>query len=741
MTVADASLAKQTPWTVPLFAGTVFASAALTFMVEPLIGKMILPALGGAPAVWNACMAFFQTALLAGYLYAHLLQRFANVAAQVFVHLFLLAAAAFVLPVGVTQALGAASVAHPITWTLGVLTISIGAPFAMLSATAPLLQAWYARANAGSQNPYVLYSASNLGSMLALLAYPTVVEPFFAVHAQSSAWTALYSAFCALIGATGIIASRGSVRWSVQVENTMSARTSAPTWRQCILWLSLAAVPSSLMLGATTYLSDDVVSAPFLWVIPLALYLLTFVIAFQTKPAIPRERALLWQSIFVPVAVGLFCITTASLFAHFVGYIGAFFFSALVCHQRLAATRPDPRHLTQFYLIVSLGGVLGGMFNAFLAPLIFTRVAEFPLVLALAVLARPWDAKALSLQFAAIAVFGVAVACAIAFVPAQPAYLYVPVSLAIAGGVAAVCVSKRTVLFALVIGAFALVSVLVPPDNSVDLFATRSFFGTYRVTTIRDAKLGPMTVMFHGTTIHGAQPQAVNDRCLATTYYAKPTPIGQTFTAMIASRPRLNIGVVGLGIGTLATYPRTGDHLRFFEIDPEVERIARDRRFFTFLSDCAKTRPDVVLGDARLMLAMEQPQTFDLLVLDAFSADAVPTHLLTVEALELYLRLIKPDGVLLLHLSNRNLALEAPAAAGARAAGAIALMQNYAPRNAASDLAESGTQAMVIAKSGEALEPFLRDPRWRPARDRGARAWSDDYTNVFGALLDRARGR
>ncbi len=483
MTVASLPAARQANWTAPFFAGTVFISAALVFHVEPLFAKMILPQLGGSPAVWNACMAFFQAALLAGYLYAHLLQRLRAVSTQIVIHLCLLAAAALVLPIAVTHAFGPPPVGSPVIWLLCVLTVSIGAPFAVLSASAPLLQSWYARVSFGdADNPYILYSASNLGSMLALLAYPTFVEPLLTEHAQSFDWTLVYCGFGVLMAAVGAIVWRNAA--PVQRAASMSDVADAPTWPTRFLWLALSAIPSSLMLGATTYISDDVASVPFLWVVPLALYLLTFVIAFQGEPLIPRERALLWQAVFVPMAAGLFCIATGSLSAHLLAYTGAFFFSALVCHQRLAASRPSPRHLTEFYLLLSLGGVLGGMFNAFLAPLIFSRVAEFPLVLALATMARPWQTtrfSRLSLAPAFAAIF--AAAAAIGFrsrrhaLPVR-ARRVSPSSAAprrLSSAAGRHCSRSRS-------APSVWRAVSFQPDGYADLLAARSFFGVYRVT-------------------------------------------------------------------------------------------------------------------------------------------------------------------------------------------------------------------------------------------------------------------
>jgi SAM-dependent methyltransferase len=745
MTVASLPIAPPRQWTTPLFASAMFASAALVFMVEPLIAKMILPQLGGSPAVWNTCMAFFQLALLAGYLYAHLLQRVRSIGLQVVVHLVLLAAAAIALPLGVTGTFGPPPVGAPVMWLLRVLFVSIGAPFAVLSATAPLLQCWYARAEdryPQTSSPYVFYGASNLGSMLALLAYPTLIEPSLAVHTQTFGWAIAYAVFGVLMTCVGGIALRGHALRPGSALNVKLSKTARPTLRDRILWLALAAAPSSLMLGVTTYISNDVASVPLFWVIPLALYLLTFIISFQAQPLISRERALLWQAVFVAMAAGLLCVNTTSVVAHLFTYLGAFFFCALVCHQSLSASRPHTDHLTEFYLLLSLGGVVGGMFNAFVAPVIFSRVVEFPLVLALCVLARPWRMSEISRRDIALAAAGILVAIVLVFAPASPRLIYIPVVLAIAGASIAGLVSRQALLFALVAGALCTEATFVPPDGHAVLLTVRSFFGVHRVTAGFEPALGgELHLLFHGTTIHGAQPQAGPDRCRTTTYYARSTPIGQAFTNVLSRRPNANIGVVGLGTGSVAAYTRAGDRMRFFEIDPEVARIARDKRYFTYLSDCAKGVVDIVLGDARLTLAQEKPSTFDLLQLDAFSADNVPTHLLTIEAFKLYLRAIKPDGVILLHLTNRNLALEAPVAAAVRDVGAVALMQDFNPPRDAPAIAAAPTKVMLVAKSRAALAAFVNDSRWRAARDNGVRAWSDDYTNVIGAMIAQAASR
>ena len=743
MSVAAVPASTRTRLAPVIFAGAIFTSAALVFLVEPMVAKMILPLLGGSPAVWNACMAFFQAALLVGYGYAHLLQRFLPTRMQIIVHLTVLATASLVLPVSVTGLFGAPAVGSPVLWLLGVLLISLGAPFAALSATAPLLQAWYARALHGqpeAENPYILYGASNLGSMLALLAYPVAVEPLLALPEQTFIWAGIYGVFCILMAAVCV-----SV-WRAQGTDSTSSRfadaevDSAIDWRTRFIWVLLAAGPSSLMLGATTYIANDVASVPLFWVIPLALYLLTFVIAFQTWPMIGRERALLWQAACVAASAGLLCIDTNSLSAHLMIYLGAFFFSALVCHQGVAMSRPHPRQLTEFYLLISFGGVLGGMFNAILAPVLFHTVLEFPLVLVLCCLARPWEGVALNRRMIFLSVLGVAAAVAIALVPAGQHFILLPVVFAMVGGLAAGLVSGRALLFTLVVGALCGQAVLVPPDKKTNLLTARSFFGVHRVSLGNEPALGgTLHLLFHGTTIHGAQPQAPEFACRPTTYYAAIGPLGQVYASLMDANPHANVAVVGLGAGTLATFTREGTRMRYFEIDPEVERIARDPNYFTYLSQCVKGKVDVVLGDARLTLAREAAHSYDLLQVDAFSSDNVPTHLLTTEALAIYFHALKPDGILALHLSNRNLALEPPAAAAAKAIGVTALMQEFTPPRGTPAIAAAPSQVMLLSKSPAALAAFARDPRWRPARDNGVRAWTDGYTNIVGALIDHAK--
>src|SRR5258708_25668268 len=391
MTTLATPAARPTQTPAVLFALTVFASAALVFLVEPMVAKLVLPRLGGSPSVWNTSLAFFQVALLAGYAYAHLLQRLRSLRAQAAAHGLVMLAAAVALPLRINELIGPPSSNHPTLWLVGVLTVSIGAPFAVLSATAPLVQAWHVRTfGEGEGNePYVLYAASNLGSLLALLAYPLLVEPGLTLHAQRLGWSGGYFAFILLIAGLAFRVIRAGAR-AAPVQPHAAAAAPAVTWRDRLVWTALAAIPSSLMLGVTTYITTDVASAPFLWVLPLALYLLTFIIAFQARPAIPRDLTLALQAAALAACAAILPFTTISFAIQLPIHLAAFFVTALMCHQALVARRPDPARLTEFYFWMSLGGVVGGSFNAFLAPVIFDNVWEYPLVLVLSCFARPW---------------------------------------------------------------------------------------------------------------------------------------------------------------------------------------------------------------------------------------------------------------------------------------------------------------------------------------------------------------
>ncbi|WP_313045522.1 spermidine synthase, partial [Brevundimonas sp.] len=560
------------------FAVAVFTSASLVFVVQPMTTKLVLPLLGGSPSVWNTAMVFFQAALLAGYLYAHLLQRIPSIRAQATIHLVLLAAAAVFLPLSITQALGDPDPAATIGWLLGALALSVGAPFAILSATAPLLQAWYARVRAGrpdGANPYVLYAASNLGSFLALLAYPALIEPLASLSGQRWGWTVGYGVFAIILVGLMILMPRAA-----RITQPQKAADRSPPipWRRKIVLVLLAAAPSSLMLGVTAHLSTDVASAPFLWVAPLALYLLTFVIAFQAKPWIPLHITLMLQAFLTVLIAALVGMTTGQWLTLLGMHLLGFFFTALMCHQQMAARRPAPDRLTEFYLLLSLGGVLGGAFTALIAPVVFETVLEYPLVMALVCLARPWLGDRPAKHEIWLMAAGLMIAC---FVPLLFEMLRYNPSLRtvfsdfgltttaqIILGVAAILaflVRDRVLMFTAVVAAMTLSAHYIGRGYDWSL-SERSFFGVMRVAVTPEPKMGgDIHVLMHGTTLHGAQARHPNFACAPTMYYARTTPLGQAAELIQARSPAAVIGVVGQGSGAMAAYKRASDQMSFFE--------------------------------------------------------------------------------------------------------------------------------------------------------------------------------
>lgn len=749
--------APRDPVIPVLFAVAIFTSAALVFVVQPMVTKLVLPMLGGSPSVWNTSMVFFQTALLAGYAYAHALQRLKAVRSQLAIHLALLLLAGLFLPLKISGLLGEPNPSAPIGWLLATLALSVGAPFAVLSATAPLLQAWYARVRAGhadGQNPYVLYAASNLGSFLALLAYPVLIEPLMSLSGQRASWSGGYATFMLMVVALAFVV------WRRRLDKTgdgPEALAVSPriAWREKAVLVLLAAGPSSLMLGVTAHLSTDVASAPFLWVIPLALYLLTFVIAFQNKPVIPLHITLM-----VAAAVGIVCIAmTASRSGNWAMMFGlhltAFFFLALMCHQRLAARRPAPDRLTEFYLLMSLGGVVGGAFTALLAPVIFKTVLEYPMVLVLVGLARP-NSKAPIRKWEVYAFIAAILICLAPIVlkgvfdarwdlawawsrNVSASFEQTTQLILLFAMIAAFLIRDRMPAFVIISALIAFVTLSI--GRGYDWALTeRSFFGVMRVADRTDDRMGgKVHVLMHGTTLHGGQARDPAFACTPTLYYAPAGPIGQV-TQVVQNRAwGVRMGVVGQGSGAMAGYKRAEDRLTFFEIDPMVDRLSRDPKWFTFINGCAKQNGpggaiDTVLGDARLSLVKQPAGTYDLLLIDAFSSDSVPTHLLTEEAIAGYLKLLKPTGVVILHLSNRNLDITGPAEAAARALKVPHLHQMYMENANVPDLAEASTEVLILSPTEEGLAEFVADKRWENLPDPKVRPWTDDYVNLFGSL-------
>ena len=722
-----------------LYAATLFVSALLLFSIQPMFAKMVLPKLGGAPAVWSVAMVFFQTVLLAGYGYAYVLNRLLSPRWAAMFHLLLLGITAMMLPIAIAPGWGVPPQDGTALWLFGLFAVSIGLPFFTLSASAPLLQSWFASSgHKQAGNPFVLYAASNLGSFAALFAYPVIIEPFLTLKTQTAAWSIGFALLAVLLSFVGLLTAR-ALPAAVQAEAV--GDVSANVFER-MRWIALAAVPSGLVIAVTAYLTTDIAAAPFLWVVPLAIYLLTFVAVFRERPWIAHANVVRFVPFAVaPLAVSLiggekvFWLTSIAL------NLVVFALLTLMCHGELYARRPSPRRLTEFYLCTSFGGVIGGGFAGLLAPQIFNGNYEYPILIALALLCMPGlvtggSRKALT-EAAPWLVASAALALVWYVTRFQPsATLELPFQVLLALLAAAMLFQRQRPMrfFGLVILSFSVTALWRPGIAPIE--TARSFFGVHKVAEVND---GRARLLYHGTTIHGAQRlrnddgTPVSGPLLPQTYYYPGGPFAEAIGAVRAARGSLNhVAVVGLGTGTLACHSKGNEHWTFFEIDPEVIRIARDPRRFEFLSRCAPESP-VIAGDARLTLEASADR-YDLIVLDAFSSDTIPVHLLTREAVAGYLSKLSPHGVLLLHISNRHLDLTPVVAKVAQSLGLAAFVRE--DRSAGDLLTTLKADARLVVLTRDAADAGSVAGNWMPLRpDQSSALWTDDYSNILGIML------
>jgi spermidine synthase len=722
-----------------LYVATLFVSALLLFVVQPMFTKMVLPRLGGSPSVWSVAMVAFQTFLFAGYAYAHLVSRLLKPARAAVLHLAFLASVALTLPLGVASGFTVPPDDHVMLWLVGLFAFSIGVPFMALSATAPLLQHWFvATGHPQAKNPYVLYAASNLGSFCALLAYPFAIEPFFTLRTQTLLWSLGFSLLALCVGAAACFAAAGSAFVHTAAEG------ERPTWRRRAAWPLLTAIPAGLCIAVTSFIATDLAAAPFLWVVPLALYLLTFVAVFRDRPWISHALVLrLLPYVLAPLAISVFGSGKTYWFANVLLNLAAFTLVALACHGEAYRLRPAAKRLTEFYLWTSFGGVLGGAFAGIAAPHLFNYTYEYPILIVAALAVLPGlfagGARTFIREAAPGLIAAVVVLAAWLVTSARlPLAAEEPMQVALVALAALMLFqARRPARFAgLVVFTFLLTGLWQPGLGRVKTF--RSFFGVHQVVDTAD---GTHRLLFHGTTIHGAERiraeagQLLPARPEPLTYYYFGGPISEAIAAARGAQHHLDqVAVVGLGTGSLACHRREGEHWTFFEIDPEVIRIARDPRYFHFLSACA---PDerIVLGDARLTLSASS-ERYDVIVLDAFSSDAIPVHLLTREALGMYLERLTPHGVIAFHVSNRNMELASVIAAFGKAEGlAIYDKQDDQVSDFTKDY-RANAEVVVLARDAADLGdlPSLRGWRKLDATP-GVAEWTDDYSDILRAIL------
>jgi hypothetical protein len=749
-----------------------FAGATLLFVMQPMVGKMILPLLGGTPAVWSTCMVFFQATLLGGYAYAHASTAQLRPSRQAILHMAMLALPLAVLPLAVNPGLLHGGEANPVLGVLTLLSVSVGLPFLVVSATAPLLQTWFTHTgHPAGRDPYFLYAASNLGSMLALLGYPTLVEP--RLHLQGAHWLAQTNLWSLGYGVLAVLTALCALTLWWKPPGAAPEAPEAPAeprpagWRR-LHWIALAFVPSSLLLGTTTYVTTDLAAVPLLWVLPLAIYLLTFILAFGRWPGLLQRLVV---AITLPLVLGVICLMVSSqperilitVLCHFV----LLFVIALGCHGALALDRPAPRHLTEFYLLLSVGGVLGGIFNALVAPLVFSSLIEYPLVMVLACVLLSGRRAGVGRGPGAVrAAAGVLLVVALALVlysesatvrmdfaflarvlqwtgarvpawldpiegPLNKLLIYAP-PLALAW-----LLRHRPLHLGVALAGVLLVAGFVDARNSDQIRQSRSFFGVLRISRDRDEK--GYTELRHGTTLHGRQSLEPARRAEPISYYQRNGPVGQLFAELDRRPGGVRIAVIGLGTGTLAAYARPGDRVTFYEIDRLVRDVAFDPRYFTYAVD-ARDRGATVrleLGDARIRLGAvrrERPgERYDVIVVDAFSSDAIPVHLLTREALRLYFDVLDPRGIVALHISNRYLRLE-PVVANLAEDGRYAGLLQHGD---AGDV-RGGVEAswVLLARRPEDFGELAADPRWTAALGPEPRVgtWTDDFHNLLSVF-------
>lgn len=726
---------------VSVFTLSIFLSATLLFSVQPLFAKLVLPLLGGSSSVWNTAMVFFQGTLLAGYIYAHLISKYLKLSLQILCHLIVLSLGLLFLPLAIASGWTPPEGGAQAYWLIGLFAVSVGMPFFAISANAPLLQRWFSRtSHADADDPYFLYSASNAGSLLSLCLYPILFEPLLRLREQTALWAVGYVILGLVILACGYFTLKNKAPMSQMISKDR-VETAAPNLKSRLMWIALAFIPSSLMLGVTSHITNNIASAPFLWIMPLALYLLTFIIVFAKKPIISSTTLSYLLPVAIIAALVLNYFVKMNFFVGIAINLLCYFVIALACHMRLVDTRPSAAHLTEFYIWMSFGGMLGGAFNALLAPLVFSKIYEFVIILSLAVFAHYQfddknNADAMGLKKALICIGFVV----LTFLGMRLVTLSLGMTIILSGvflsfGLSSLALKKKTT-FLMLMGVVLPLSFVFTSISEKDVLNDRSFFGTLHVVA-KKTKHGVLHTFEHGDTIHNYQFQDDSLKKIPLAYYASGTSFdrGLKFARSLSADDEFNVSLIGLGAGAMACYEKPTDNWVYFEIDPAVVKMATNEKYFSYMKECSY-EADIRIGDARLKLNDIAEGSQDYIMVDAFSSDSIPAHLLTMEALELYRSRLKPNGLIFFHTSNRVLDISSVVVTLAEHSG---LASRYIKigdfeGNIYEEFSEL-SYAVIVGTQEQMRQLDQFDENWKriiPSPDVGL--WSDDYSHILGTL-------
>ena len=728
---------------VGVFTASIFLSAVLLFSVQPMFSKLVLPLLGGSSSVWNTAMVFFQGTLLAGYIYAHIISKYFKFVTQIMIHALILMVGCLFLPLSIANGWTPPETGPQALWLIALFAVSVGAPFFAISANAPLLQRWFSRtSDKDADDPYFLYAASNAGSLLSLCLYPVLFEPFLRLQEQTSLWSIGYIILIVVIICSGLFGYKNKAVFTSS-STQMETKDASPqlSLSQIMIWVVLAFIPSSLMLGVTSHMTVNIASAPFLWIMPLALYLLTFIFAFSKRSFITSKylKYVYYFSIFAALWAGLF---VDRLLLSIVIALVCYFIIALGCHMQLVSKRPDVSRLTEFYIWMSFGGVLGGIFNALVAPLIFSTTYEYVIVLSLALFIYFKADTAISTKSAfnreLLRIFLISIIMFTGFILAKT---HLSICLFLTGiylvyGLRKL--SEEKIKSSLInLSLVCTLTVLIPSMNTSKVLKDRSFFGIINVQA-DDGKHGIVHKFLHGDTIHNYQLQAEALKRIPLAYYSQGNTfdLGLQFARSEAPNPsQFNVSMIGLGAGAMSCYEKRTDNWTYFEIDPAVVDMATNSDYFSYMQDCS-FKSDVRIGDARLKFQDIPENSQDYIIVDAFSSDSIPAHLVNKEAMALYQSRLKPNGLVFFHTSNRVLDISSVVV---NLAEDVNLDSRYIKINEfeGNPYSEYTTSSIaVIVGSAKQMEKLSNyDDKWHKyiaSPDVGL--WSDDYSHILGTL-------